>query len=63
MRWGARVAQWRFKMTIGHVISEVKSPVSSFVVYASNAPPGYRLRSDSVTVETLKTGGLLKKGR
>ena len=53
MRWGARVAQWRFKMTIGHVISEVKSPVSSIVVYTSSAPPGYRLTSDSVTVGTV----------
>jgi hypothetical protein len=55
VRWGARVVQWRFKMTIGHVISEVESPVSSIVVYTSNAPPGYRLRSDSVTVGTMQT--------
>ena len=61
VRWGARVARWRFKIPPGYVISEVQSPVSSAGVDVSNQPPGYRLRPHWFTVGTLKTASIRGK--
>jgi len=58
VRWGARVARWRFKIPPGYVISEVQSPVSSAGVDVSNRPPGYRLRPHRVAVGALKSASI-----